>query len=328
MNSFLALKGKMSDNPPRPTTRKPRSVLMTKRSSKITKKQASTASSIGTTKKTSLGGTTGGKKKASNSGAGHLARYNNRILSMNAPFNGSGYFQNFSDRSKREELMRSIERRNTMTSENSSVTSAVTGPGSKSVNLLAAKSQRRKGKFQEQMIDSSFQPQAVAMKLSTVQTSVSNRRDLFPPLSHLSGRIPPNKRKSSVQTIISKRPSGVVQHLANILRKNKGMRKGRKGTSGSGSNKPSAITRLPRGGVHVRTSMGAIQFGMPPETIKDVLSAGLELTTTYVIPKERFNLNLGVTCAEIEFPMFYSFFFQKKSVTLVSIFLSLSLPCS
>jgi hypothetical protein len=34
---------------------------------------------------------------------------------------------------------------------------------------------------------------------------------------------------------------------------------------------------LPRGGVHVTTKYGAVQFGMPPETIKDAMSLGLQV---------------------------------------------------
>mmetsp|Transcript_14001 Transcript_14001/g.16995 ORF Transcript_14001/g.16995 Transcript_14001/m.16995 type:complete len:1107 (-) Transcript_14001:1162-4482(-) len=78
------------------------------------------------------------------------------------------------------------------------------------------------------------------------------------------------------------------------------------------------VTTLPRGGVHVNTSIGAIQFGMPPETIKDVLNMGLEKPKIYVVPKERFNLTVGISVAEIEFPTFYNFFILGNPVTLVS----------
>lgn len=37
------------------------------------------------------------------------------------------------------------------------------------------------------------------------------------------------------------------------------------------------VNFLPRGGVHVQTKYGAVQFGLPPETIKDSMSGGLEV---------------------------------------------------
>lgn len=49
---------------------------------------------------------------------------------------------------------------------------------------------------------------------------------------------------------------------------------------------------MPRGGVYVRTVRGPIQFGMPPETIKDVMSLGLSMPVDYFVPKERFDLKL------------------------------------
>ena len=43
---------------------------------------------------------------------------------------------------------------------------------------------------------------------------------------------------------------------------------------------------LPRGGVVVKTSAGLVQVGVPPETIKDTMALGLDVPTTYVVPKE------------------------------------------
>ena len=40
---------------------------------------------------------------------------------------------------------------------------------------------------------------------------------------------------------------------------------------------PAPVTHLPRGGVHVQTCHGAVQFGIPPETIKDSMALGLEV---------------------------------------------------
>ena len=55
------------------------------------------------------------------------------------------------------------------------------------------------------------------------------------------------------------------------------------------------MTHLPRGGVYVQTKHGNIQFGMPPETIKDSLNLGLEVPSIFVPPKDRFNLKCAAT---------------------------------
>lgn len=75
---------------------------------------------------------------------------------------------------------------------------------------------------------------------------------------------------------------------------------------------------LPRGGVHVMTSIGPVQFGMPPETIKDSLNMGLATPVIYIVPKERFNLTVGVNVAELEFPTFYNYFIKQTRITLVT----------
>lgn len=43
------------------------------------------------------------------------------------------------------------------------------------------------------------------------------------------------------------------------------------------------VTKLPRGGLIVSTVIGNIQFGMPPETIKDSLNQGIDVPTIFVV---------------------------------------------
>ena len=45
--------------------------------------------------------------------------------------------------------------------------------------------------------------------------------------------------------------------------------------------------QLPRGGYVVKTSEGPIQFGMPPDTIKDHLLVGLEVPIAFVVYGEQ-----------------------------------------
>lgn len=78
------------------------------------------------------------------------------------------------------------------------------------------------------------------------------------------------------------------------------------------------VCQLPRGGVHIQTSKGAIQFGIPPETIKDCMMSGLEIPQYYIVPKDRFNLKLGINMCEAEFPVYFNFFIRQVRMNLVS----------
>ncbi|KAI2497897.1 Metallo-beta-lactamase superfamily [Fragilaria crotonensis] len=81
-------------------------------------------------------------------------------------------------------------------------------------------------------------------------------------------------------------------------------------------------TKLPRGGVSMETkAVGRVQFGIPPETIKDSMRLGLSVPAVYIVPVERFCREmgpaLGVNLAEFEFPAYFNFFIHKKVCTLV-----------
>jgi len=81
-------------------------------------------------------------------------------------------------------------------------------------------------------------------------------------------------------------------------------------------------TKLPRGGISIDTkAVGRIQFGIPPETIKDSMTLGLPVPQVYIVPVERFCREmgpaLGVNLAEFEFPAYFNFFVYKKRCTLV-----------
>mmetsp|Transcript_4316 Transcript_4316/g.11996 ORF Transcript_4316/g.11996 Transcript_4316/m.11996 type:complete len:782 (+) Transcript_4316:202-2547(+) len=78
------------------------------------------------------------------------------------------------------------------------------------------------------------------------------------------------------------------------------------------------VLLLPRGGVYVKTRHGPVQFGIPPETIKDTLRLGVDVPKMYVVGKERFNLKFGTNTAEFEFPAYYNFFIKGSRTTVVS----------
>ena len=82
------------------------------------------------------------------------------------------------------------------------------------------------------------------------------------------------------------------------------------------------LHNLPRGGVSIQTqACGFIQFGIPPETIKDSMKLGLGVPSVYIVPVDRFCREmgpaLGVNLAEFEFPAYFNFFIQRKKCTLV-----------
>ena len=76
-------------------------------------------------------------------------------------------------------------------------------------------------------------------------------------------------------------------------------------------------TRLPRGGYLVETSAGYMQVGSPPETIKDTMSLPRGTPQIFILPHEFFHLRKGITVAEVEFPIYYNFFFRKKKTYIV-----------
>jgi hypothetical protein len=74
---------------------------------------------------------------------------------------------------------------------------------------------------------------------------------------------------------------------------------------------------LPRGGCVVITKSGPIQFGIPPETIKDSLSLGFEIPNYYVIPSQRWDKIFLLSVAEFEFPAYFNFFVRRNRITLI-----------
>lgn len=77
------------------------------------------------------------------------------------------------------------------------------------------------------------------------------------------------------------------------------------------------VFELPRGGCVVISTMGPIQFGMPPETVKDSLNLGFEIPQYYVIPSSRWDKMFHMSVAEFEFPAYFNFFVKKKKITLI-----------
>ena len=85
----------------------------------------------------------------------------------------------------------------------------------------------------------------------------------------------------------------------------------------AGKGQAGVVVNLPRGGTWVRTAAGPIQFGIPPETIKDSMSMKLDVPAIFVVPRLMFDRQRGVNVAEIEFPAYYNYFLLKRRIRLV-----------
>lgn len=74
---------------------------------------------------------------------------------------------------------------------------------------------------------------------------------------------------------------------------------------------------LPRGGYLVETSSGYIQFGAPPETIKDTMAMPEKVPLVFVLPDEMFNVEKGIAVAELEFPIYFNHFLMQKKTLII-----------
>jgi hypothetical protein len=67
--------------------------------------------------------------------------------------------------------------------------------------------------------------------------------------------------------------------------------------------------------------LSSLQFGIPPETIKDSMQLGFGVPQAYIVPVERFSREmgpaLGINLAEFEFPAYFNYFVRQKRCTLV-----------
>ena len=77
------------------------------------------------------------------------------------------------------------------------------------------------------------------------------------------------------------------------------------------------IIDLPRGGYLLDTSIGYIQIGSPPETIKDTMFFEKGVPLSFCLPKHFFHRNKGISVAEVEFPLYFNFFIRKLKTTLI-----------
>ncbi len=77
------------------------------------------------------------------------------------------------------------------------------------------------------------------------------------------------------------------------------------------------VFELSKGGMVVDTKVGAMQIGVPPETIKDSMAMNREVPAIYIAPKNLFSLNKMASLIDIEFPCYYNFFIKKKRIKVL-----------
>ena len=77
------------------------------------------------------------------------------------------------------------------------------------------------------------------------------------------------------------------------------------------------ILHLMRGGCIIPTKIGPIQYGMPPETVKDSINLGIEVPTHYIIPSKKFTAEYSLNVAEFEFPAYFNFFLKNRKINLI-----------
>lgn len=78
-----------------------------------------------------------------------------------------------------------------------------------------------------------------------------------------------------------------------------------------------SLISLPRGGYIVDTPIGYIQFGSPPETIKDSMLMPKGVPQYFVLPEVFFNWIKGISVAEVEFPLYYNFFLKQRKTHII-----------
>ncbi|MGE0488317.1 MAG: cyclic nucleotide-binding domain-containing protein [Vulcanimicrobiota bacterium] len=78
-----------------------------------------------------------------------------------------------------------------------------------------------------------------------------------------------------------------------------------------------SVTELPRGGQLVSWGDWVAQIGIYPETIKDTMQSPEGVPAIYVIPAHMFDLERGVSAAELEFPVYWNFYLKNRKTVFV-----------
>ena len=77
------------------------------------------------------------------------------------------------------------------------------------------------------------------------------------------------------------------------------------------------VTNLPRGGFLLDTPEGYVQFGSPPETIKDTMALPNSVPQIFVMPRQLFNWKKGINLSDLEFPIYFNFFLKHRRTHVI-----------
>ena len=77
------------------------------------------------------------------------------------------------------------------------------------------------------------------------------------------------------------------------------------------------VQELSRGGLLAERGNFTLQVGAYPETIKDTMTAKLGVPDLFLVPRELFDHELGISAVELEFPLYYNFYLKKRKLRFV-----------
>ncbi len=83
------------------------------------------------------------------------------------------------------------------------------------------------------------------------------------------------------------------------------------------SSKPFSCRELGRGGQLVQWGDLHLQVGAYPETIKDTMTSSEGVPQIFVVPERLFDAYLGVSAAELEFPVYFNFYLKGRKLRFI-----------
>jgi CRP-like cAMP-binding protein len=78
------------------------------------------------------------------------------------------------------------------------------------------------------------------------------------------------------------------------------------------------VIELPRGGLWMKTPVGPVQLGAPPETIKDTLTREGGVPRVVILPRVLVDVRRGRSLADIEFPIYFNLFVKQRPLIVVA----------
>ncbi len=77
------------------------------------------------------------------------------------------------------------------------------------------------------------------------------------------------------------------------------------------------VRELNRGGLLAERGNFTLQVGAYPETIKDTMTAKQGVPDLFLVPRELFDHQLGISAVELEFPLYYNFYLKKRKLRFI-----------